>query len=233
MEVERRGIGKALVLGDGSRYFASVGKKWTRHERTMGRQPPIKLDRILEQAPLDLIRDPETGLALLAKCPPAETPEQERERQFWQLQFTAWRDLLAGDTLAVSRAVIDCALFDRPPPFWLQKASVSRDMQCMPDGEKRARRDMNKHWLRWKAVKLVQGRHPNDPRNFKKKVLPDDVWEEAAKLVAGTDPEATAETVRKSYALIKRAGGARTTLPSYKREVGGRYRHRQHKKILG
>src|SRR5262249_26032043 len=68
---------------------------------------------------------------MLAKCP-AETPEQKRARQFWQLQFTDWRDLLAGDTLAVSRAVIDCALFNRSPPFSKSKRCTrhSRQFRC-------------------------------------------------------------------------------------------------------
>jgi hypothetical protein len=60
----------------------------------------------------DLIGDPETGLALLAKRPGEETPEQERERQFWQLQFMQWRDWRAGDVLAVARALTDCSLFN-------------------------------------------------------------------------------------------------------------------------
>ena len=55
---------------------------------------------------LDLIQDPETGLALLAKCAGEKTPEQERERLFWQLQFMQWRDWRAGDVTAVARAVI-------------------------------------------------------------------------------------------------------------------------------
>jgi hypothetical protein len=177
----------------------------------------------------NLIGDPETGLALLAKCPAAETPEQERERQFWRLQFMDWRDWRAGDVLAISRALTDCSLLNRPPPFWLLKASVSLGQQCMSDGEKRSRRDMNKHWHRWKAVKLVRGRHPNDPRNFTRKVQGDAVWEEAAKLVADMDAEANAETVKKSYALIRRAGGVQVTLPSYKREVAKRDRHRKKK----
>jgi len=173
----------------------------------------------------NLIGDPETGLALLAKCPGEETPE----RQFWRLQFTNWRDCLAGDTLAVSRAVIDCALFNRSPPFWLQKASVTLGMQCMSDAEKRARRAINKHWHCWKAVKLVRGRHPNDPRNFKTMVQGDAVWAEAAKLMADIDTEVDAETMRKSYQLIERAGGSQVTLPSYKREVAKRDRHRKKK----
>src|SRR5262245_28985490 len=177
----------------------------------------------------NLVPDPETGLALLAKCPAAKTPEEEQERQFWRLQFMSWRDCLAGDVLAVSRALIDCSLFNSSPPFWLQKASVARDMQCMSDGEERARRDMNIHWHRWKAVKLVRGRHPKDPRNFTREVEGDAVWEKAAKLLADTDGGVNAETVRKSYQLIERAGGAQITLPSYKREVAKRDRHRKKK----
>jgi len=199
--------------------------------RNRGQQPPIKLDRILEQADLYMIGDPEIGLALLAKCPAAETPEQERARQFWQLQFTHWRDLLAGDVLAVGRAITDCSLFNRSPPFWLQKASTLLGYQCMSDGEKRSRRDMNKHWHRWKAVKLVQGRHKKDPRNFTPgKVKGDAVWAEAAKLVADKNGEPDVETVKKSYALIKRAGGAQVTLPSYRRAVEERDRPRRRKK---
>ena len=79
---------------------------------------------------LNLIQDPETGLALLSKCAGQETPEQERERQFWQLQFMAWRDWRADDVLAVSRALTDGSLFDRPPPFWLLKACSSLCVQC-------------------------------------------------------------------------------------------------------
>src|SRR5262249_18758866 len=133
----------------------------------------------------------------------------------------------AGDVLAVGRGVTDCSLFNRSPPFWLQKASTLLGYQCMSDGEKRKRRDINKHWHRWKAVKLVRGRHPNDPRNFTRKVRGDAVWEEAAKLVADIDAEVDAETVKKSYALIRRAGGAQVTLPSYKRAVVKRDRRRK------
>ena len=74
---------------------------------------------------------------------------------------------------------------------------------------------------------MVRGRHPNDPRNFKKGVRGDAVWEEAAKLLADTDPEVDAFTVRKSYTLIERAGGAAVTLPSYRREVKKRDRGRK------
>jgi hypothetical protein len=172
---------------------------------------------------LNLIQDPETGLALLAKRSGEETPEQERERQFWRLQFNAMRDWLAGDALAVGRAVTDCSLFNRPPPFWLVKASNLLGMRCMSDAEKRSRRDINKHYRRWRAVQLVRGRHPNDPRNFKKKVDGDAVWVEATKLDATVD----VDMVKKSYALIKRAGGASVTLPSYRRAVKKRDRPRK------
>ena len=135
----------------------------------------------------DLIQDPETGLALLAKRSGEETPEQERERQFWQLLFTDLRDWRAGDVWAVSRALVDCMLFNRPPPLLLLEAVNELCTRRMSDAEKRAHGDMMKHFLRWKAVKLVCGRHPNDPRNYKKKVRGDAVWREAAKLVANTE----------------------------------------------
>ena len=60
---------------------------------------------------LDLIQDPEIGLALLAKCAGEETPEQKRNRLFWQFQFMQWRDWRAGDVGAVARAVVCCSLF--------------------------------------------------------------------------------------------------------------------------
>jgi hypothetical protein len=168
---------------------------------------------------LELIDDPEAGLALVSKGQAGEAPEQERERLFWQFQFLAMRDWQAGDVLAVGKAVTDCMLFSRAPPFWLAKAVTKLGVQCMSDGEKRDRGAMNRHWLRWKAVKLVLGRHPYDQHNFKTEVTGDDVWVEAAKLVAGTDAECDFETVRKSYYLIEHAGGTQATLPTYKREV--------------
>jgi hypothetical protein len=202
---------QVLALGDSSRYVESVVENWTRRECNMDLPPSFELD---------LIRDPETGLALLAKCAGGKTPEQERERLFWQLQFMAMRDWRAGDTLAVSRALTDCSLFNRPPPFWLLKTGSELCVLGMSAAEKRARRAINKHFLCWKAVKLVRGRHPKDPRNYKKKVRDNDaVYEEAAKMLAVTGIKLRAGTVKKSYTLINRAGGAQVTLPSYKREV--------------
>jgi hypothetical protein len=106
----------------------------------------------------------------------------------------------------------------------------------MPDAEKRACDDLRKHVLRWQAEELVRGRHPNDPRNFKTIVQGDAVWGEAAKLVAGTDAEADAYTVRKSHALIRdamirRGNLMEVTVQSYKHAVETRDRPRQRKKI--
>ena len=67
----------------------------------------------------NLIPDPETGLALLAKCPAAETAEQALDRLFWHSQFTYWRNSLAGDRLAVAVAQMHCVLAKRLPPTWL------------------------------------------------------------------------------------------------------------------
>ena len=178
---------------------------------------------------LDHIEDPETGLALLAKCPAAETPEQALERLFWQDQFMHWQRWRAGDVPAAWYAVASCALGKKPPPAWLCRAI---HLLCMPDAEKRACDDLTNHVRRWEAVELVRGQLPNDPRNYKREVRGDNVWAEAAKLVAGTNAEALADTVRKSHQLIEHAGIKHAdtmtiTLQSYRREVGERNRHRK------
>jgi hypothetical protein len=165
---------------------------------------------------LDLIEDPETGLALLSKLPSNQTPEQALNRLFWQIQFTEWQNWLAGDTMAVWRALSACALGRRHPPTWLCRAV---HILCMPDTDKRACGDLAKHVRRSEAVELVrrQGKAQGDA-----------VWEEAAKLVAGTDAEGGAEAVRKSHQLIRRAGdGIAVTLANYRREVERHTRQRK------
>jgi hypothetical protein len=120
----------------------------------------------------------------------------------------------------------------RPPPRWLWDAIHELCERCRSDDEKRAYRDGVKHFRRWRAVELVRGRRPGDPDNYKKKVRGDDVWAEAAKLLAGTDAEgSSAETVKKSHALIRRAGGALASLPNYRREVQARGRRRKEKNL--
>ena len=101
---------------------------------------------------LDLIQDPETGLALLAKRPGEETPVQERQPQFWQSQFAYWQAWRAGDVEAFARAVTCCTSYNRPPPLWLCRAGYELYEQCRPDDEKREHGDLRKHFLRWEAV---------------------------------------------------------------------------------
>jgi len=184
----------------------------------MGPQLPIKnFNQILDE-----VQDPETGFALLSNRPgpDEETPKQALDYIFWLGQFTYWRDSLAGNALAVAGAAMHCALVKRPLPAWLCRAI---HLRCMPDAEKRACRDMAKHALRYQAVELVR---------CQEKAQGDEVFEEAAKLVVGTDAEGDAETVRKSHQLIRRAGnGHVVTLQNYKREV--RVRDRRRKKKLG
>jgi hypothetical protein len=177
---------------------------------------------------LDAIADPETGLALLAKRPDEETPEQSRLRLFWQFQFLQWRDWRAGEVLAFARAMHCCSHFHQGPPRWLREAALELCERRMSDGDKRAYGDLINHLLRWEAVQLTRGRRPWDARNSKRKVRGDAVWEVAAKMLAGAT---SAETVRKSYTLIKHAGGERVTLPSYKRAVVERDRRRKENKL--
>src|SRR5262245_57329380 len=222
----------ALVQIDPARTwerFVLVCVNWTQRECDMDQPASSELNLIPD---FNLIPDPETGLALLAKCPAAETAEQALDRLFWHSQFTYWRNSLAGDRLAVAAAQMHCVLVKRLPPTWLCRAVHKL---CMPDAQKRACDDLRKHVLRWQAVELVRGRHPNDPRNFKTIVQGDAVWEEAAKLVAGTYAEADAYTVRKSHALIRdamirRGNVMEVTVQSYKHAVETRDRPRRRKK---
>ena len=179
---------------------------------------------------LNLIQDPETGLALLAKCAGEETPAQTRNREFWQYQFLCWRAWRAGDVEAIAYAVTCCMSYYRPPPLWLCRAGYELHEQCRAGDEKRQLGALREHIARWKAVELVRGRRPGDPRNHKRRLRGDAVWAEAAKLVAGTAAEASAETVCKSHALIRRAGGAQVTLASYRREVGREMERRKRRR---
>jgi hypothetical protein len=178
--------------------------------------PQRQFDRILDQI-LDHIEDPETGLAILAKRPAKLTPEQALSCRFWQNQFTLWRDYRAGDVMAVWYAAASCALSKRSPPAWLGKAISELCWQSIPAAERRERVDLARHKFHWEAVQLVLGRRKGHPLNYERKVLPDDVFAEAAKLLADTKAKAGAEMVKKSYQLIKRAGGMNVTFRSYKR----------------
>jgi len=128
----------ALVQIDPARTwerFVLVCVNWTQRECDMDQPASSELNLIPD---FNLIPDPETGLALLAKCPAAETAEQALDRLFWHSQFTYWRNSLAGDRLAVAAAQMHCVLVKRLPPTWLCRAVHKL---CMPDAEKRARAD--------------------------------------------------------------------------------------------
>ena len=186
-----------------------------------------KLDQILDE-----IQDPEVGLALLAKRPEGATPEQAHDLLFWQIQFTQWRDWRAGNVQAVTVAVLSCALNKKPLPLWLNRAINELCEQRMSRRDKDAPRNMRVHFIRWEKAELEYRQRQGDPRNRKKKIGDAD-WAAAAARLAGTDAACSAETVKKSHQLIKRAGGARATLASYRREVKKRdqRRERRHKKI--
>src|SRR5262249_43948620 len=77
---------------------------------------------------LNLIQDPENGLALLTKRPAEETPAQELQRLFWEAQFTHWRDKAAetppGDALIV--------LLQQVEPGRRLRAAVALDANLLP-----------------------------------------------------------------------------------------------------
>jgi hypothetical protein len=196
---------------------------------------------------LDLIEDPEEGIALLSKErtgwwggldafeiwggwpiePPSETPESRTLRKFWQFQFTQWRYWLAGDSLAIPRAIYCCRVMHQPPPRWLVDASVQFAERGMLPKERDAQTDFARHHRRWELVEASIRRHdklqvesPRRAGNFN-----EDPVERAAEILNQTEPAVSDDTIRDSHRLINDAGGAHATFESYRREAHQRNRH--------
>jgi hypothetical protein len=162
--------------------------------------------------------DPAAGLALLSDRP-GETSEQRRKRLFWKFMFAQRLAWLAGDTLAIARAVAACSRLHEPPPRWLEDAINTHIDRRMSAAEKRQQRDLASHLMRWEAVLLARGGRPWDARNNEGGMPWDDCWPAASDMLAGTEAESSAETVRGSYKLIQKAGGEHTTLETYRRAL--------------
>jgi hypothetical protein len=172
---------------------------------------------------LDDIQDPEVGLALVSGEPPNDTPEQRMVRKFWRSQFEQWRDWKAGDSLAIPRAIHCCRITNRPPPRWLDEASVESAERRMSSDERERQNDFARHLARWEAVvashqreRELRAKSPDAPH-----VSWADHFERAAEaeILSREGAVADSTTVGGSYKLIQRAGGRNATLESYKREA--------------
>jgi hypothetical protein len=215
----------------------------------MDQQPPSKIDQFLDQnydkfwnpetglpsfpqrqfdSILDHIEAPDIGLAWLAKRPAKMTPEQALSCLFWQNQFTEWRNWLAGDELAVWRALMASKLGNKEAPIWAVRAVYKLSVS---PADRRARDDMENHCWRALAKELVRGRVPGHPLNYERPVRGDDVDKEAAKLAAEMGIKGGADAVHASCTLINNAmttwnGFQAVTLQSYKDAVRFRDRNR-------
>src|SRR5262245_22047037 len=176
---------------------------------------------------LDDILDPEQGLALISKEPPNETPEQRKLRRHWLYQFECWRDWLAGDSLAIPRAIYGCRVTHQPPPRWLIDASLQFAERGMLPKERDAQTDFARHHRRWELVQASIRRHdklqvesPRRSGSFK-----EDPVERAAEILNRSEPAVSDDTIRDSHRFINDAGGAHATFESYRREAHKRNRH--------
>jgi hypothetical protein len=173
--------------------------------------------------------DPVVGYELLAKPPDhgQETPEQKRKRLFWHHMFRCQLAWEAGDSLAITRAVIFCQEFHEPSPSWLVHAITELVGRRMSDDERREQTALMMHKLRWRAVTVLRGPKRLSYDRGKQKLCEVDVpkltwekcWSGAAGMLDGTEARGRAATIRASYMLIKNAGGERTTLESYRAEL--------------
>jgi hypothetical protein len=193
---------------------------------------------------LDLIEDPEQGIALLSKDPPNETPEQRKLRQFWLFQFTQWRNWLAGDSLAYLRAIHCCRVEGQPPPRWLDKAGIDFLEQGLSGTERERQNDFARHYRRWEAVEASKRRElrarekPLAPTFWSTPVVVEvideaecdairtpcnkrmslaDHFARAKEVLSCDDAGSNVDTITGSYKLIQRAGGASATFESYRR----------------
>jgi hypothetical protein len=203
---------------------------------------------------LDLIKDPEQGIALLSKDPPNETPEQRKLRRFWLFQFTQWRNWLAGDSLAYLRAIHCCRVEGQPPPRWLDKAGIEFVEQGLSGTERERQNDFARHYRRWEAVEASKRRElrarekPLTPtfwftpvvvevidkaeRDFirtprNKRMSLADHFERAKEVLSCDDAGGNVDTITGSYKLIQRAGGASATFESYRRTAHDLNRRRR------
>jgi hypothetical protein len=204
----------------------------------MGRDMGRSMSDDTKKIALDRIEDPEQGVALLSKDPPDETPEQRKLRKFWLFQFECWRDWLAGDSLAIPRAIHCCYVARQLPPRWLVNASVEFAERGLSGAEKERQNDFARHYARWEAVEASKRREryereelrtksPKVRRRLPPRMSSDDHFHRAADVLDKSEAVASVDTIIGSYKLIQYAGGANATFESYRRAAKKFNRHRR------
>ena len=178
---------------------------------------------------LDLITDPEEGIALLSKDPPDETPEQRRLRKFWLFQFECWRNWQAGDSTAFVRAVIHCRAEHQPPLRWLCNASLEFLEQGISRLEQKGQTAFLMHHARWTAVSAMKRRIAELRKKFPRRAdtSRQNPFEQAAEIRERAGDTVTANTIETSYQLIEDAGGPAATFKSYRHSAKKFNRHRR------
>jgi hypothetical protein len=153
----------------------------------------------------------------------SETAESQFQREISGLRAKC----CAGDGPAIDEAVRLCRAYKQPPADWLADAVAKFIDRHMPDQERRLRHAFATHRERWEAVvELQERRHELMARNLEtRKLCPDltldietldDCCAAVSEVLGNTDAWGSAETIRKSYQLIRAAGGERATLESFK-----------------
>jgi hypothetical protein len=87
--------------------------------------------------------------------------------------------------------------------------------RATPASERRRQRDFKTHMNRWRAVVEL----------YEQDATLEKCWSAASARLANTEAAGAEDTIRDSYRLIERAGGARATLDSYRAAVRRRDRN--------
>jgi hypothetical protein len=135
--------------------------------------------------------------------PNSETLEQSRKRIFWRRMLDHERAWMAGNTSAIAEAVATCWRFREPPPAWLWEAIDQFVDRRTPNAEKRRRREMDIHMMRWIAVTELRERRFELPFGDDRGMTWEKCYAAVAEMLADTEAAGSEETIRASYKLIQ------------------------------
>jgi hypothetical protein len=111
--------------------------------------------------------------------------------------------------LAIAEAVGLCAWCGVPPPLWLADAVAKLATERMDDAERRNRRDLTLHKMRWAAARQVM--------KLRAPASVEDCCAEVSEAFADRPMAGGEDAIKASYYLIEESGGDLTTLESYQR----------------
>jgi hypothetical protein len=117
----------------------------------------------------------------------------------------AWRE--RGDPLVVSEATSWTHMHRQPIPAWLEQATVELAMALRSDDQAKRHAELGLHLVRYITVRDLKVGTPGSNGRYIPPAVHltwDEAREQAAELLAGTPAGGSADTMKSSYAIVKR-----------------------------